>query len=305
MTVERAPGAAFELARGLEVDGQQRAAVTAGNGRLFLLAGPCVVESRESVLRHAERLGEICDRAGWPLVFKASYDKANRSSSKSFRGPGAEEGLAALDEVRRRTGLPVITDVHECVQVAAAAEVADVLQIPALLARQTDLVQEAAASGCTLNIKKGQFMAPTDMRNVLAKAREAGGERVLLTERGTTFGYGNLINDFRGLVIMRELGAPVVFDATHSVQLPGAGGDRSTGERQYIAPLARAAVAVGVDGVFLEVHENPDKALSDGANSLALADLPAVLDQLSRVHEACAQAAEESAAEKSATGANK
>ena len=261
-------------------------AVKAGGRELFVIAGPCVIESRELALRHAEKLAAIADGAGLGLVYKSSYDKANRTSHSSFRGIGRDEGLAILAEVRESTGLPVLTDVHESTEVAAVAEVADVLQIPAFLCRQTDLIAASAASGKVVNIKKGQFLAPWDMEHVLAKARHAGGERVMLTERGTTFGYGNLVNDFRGLEIMRRFGAPVVFDATHSVQLPGGGGGVSSGDRSFIAPLARAAVAVGIDGLFMEVHENPDAALSDGPNSLPLAALPGLLDSLLRLHQA-------------------
>lgn len=261
-------------------------AVEAGAGRLFLIAGPCVIESRDSVLRHSEALARISADTGVPIVFKASFDKANRTSHSSFRGAGMEDGLRILAEAKKATGLPVLTDVHEPGQAAPVAEVCDVLQIPALLCRQTDLIQAAAATGRVVNIKKGQFLAPWDMKHALAKAREAGGERVLLTERGATFGYGNLVSDFRSLVIMRDLGAPVVFDATHSVQLPGGAGDKSAGERRFIAPLARAAVAVGTDGLFMEVHENPDAALSDGPNSLPLDHLAPLLRELLAIHTA-------------------
>lgn len=269
--------------------GSGRRAVRAGDGRLFLIAGPCVVESRDSVIRHAEALAAIGDRIGIPIVFKASFDKANRTSHSSFRGIGMEAGLQALALARQASGLPVLTDVHEVAQVNAAADAVDVLQIPALLCRQTDLIQAAAATGKPINIKKGQFLAPWDMRHALAKATGAGSSQVMVTERGTSFGYGNLVSDFRSLEILRELGAPVVFDATHSVQLPGGAGDRSSGERRFVAPLARAAVAVGVDGVFLEVHENPDVALSDGPNSLPLAELPALLERLLAIDEARAR----------------
>ena len=254
--------------------------VEVGAGRLFLIAGPCVIESRDSVMRHSAALARISDDVGMPIVFKASFDKANRTSFSSFRGVGMDEGLDILAEARSATGLPVLTDVHEVAQVAPTAGVVDILQIPALLCRQTDLVQACAASGKPVNIKKGQFLAPWDMKNVLAKAREAGGHEILLTERGASFGYGNLVSDFRSLEIMRDFGVPVVFDATHSVQLPGAGGDKSAGERRFIPTLARAAVAVGTDGLFMEVHENPDKALSDGPNSLHLSDLADLLRRL-------------------------
>lgn len=260
--------------------------VEAGGGKLFVIAGPCVIESRDSALQHAESIAKIADARGVPLIFKSSFDKANRTSHDSFRGPGREEGLRILAEVREQTGLPVLTDIHETAEVAEVADVVDVLQIPAFLCRQTDLVAAAAASGKTVNIKKGQFLAPWDMEHVLAKARQAGGARIMLTERGTTFGYGNLVNDFRGLSIMREMGAPVVFDATHSVQLPGAGKGKSTGDRRFIAPLARAAVAVGVDAVFMEVHRDPDNALSDGPNSLPLDQLDGLLASLLTIHHA-------------------
>lgn len=251
-----------------------------GGPRLVIIAGPCVIESAAACLRHARKLKEIARQAELDLIFKSSFDKANRTSHESFRGPGLEEGLRILAEVKRETGLPVLTDVHEPWQVEAAAAVADILQVPALLSRQTDLVQAVGRSGCAVNLKKGQFAAPWDMRAVVAKVEATGNRRIILTERGASFGYNNLVSDFRSLVVMRELGYPVVFDATHSVQLPGAGGDRSEGQRQFIAPLARAAVAAGVDGVFMEVHEEPERALSDGPNSLALAELPGLLAQL-------------------------
>lgn len=254
-----------------------------GGPALVVIAGPCVIESAEACLRHAERLAEIAARASLALVFKSSFDKANRTSHRSFRGPGLEPGLEILRRVKQETGLPVLTDVHEPWQVQACAEVVDILQIPALLSRQTDLVQVAAASGCAINVKKGQFSAPWDMRAVVAKIEAAGNHRLVLTERGFVFGYNNLVSDMRSLPIMREFGYPVVFDATHSVQLPGAGGERSEGQRQFIAPLARAAVATGIDGVFMEVHEDPERALSDGPNSLPLAQLPGLLEQLKAI----------------------
>ncbi|MFP6626266.1 MAG: 3-deoxy-8-phosphooctulonate synthase [Deltaproteobacteria bacterium] len=260
--------------------------VSVGRGRLFFIAGPCVVESRDSALRHADALARVAEQKGIGLIFKASYDKANRTSHTSYRGPGRQQGLEVLAEVKRQSGLPVLTDVHEAGQVKEVADAVDVLQIPALLCRQTDLIQAAAASGLPVNIKKGQFLAPWDMEHVVAKARQAGGRQIMVTERGASFGYGNLVNDFRALEIMREFGAAVVFDATHSVQLPGAGGGKSSGERRFIAPLARAAVAVGVDGLFMEVHEDPDHALSDGPNSLHLADLPDLIDSLLAIDEA-------------------
>ncbi|MGH7907105.1 MAG: 3-deoxy-8-phosphooctulonate synthase [Candidatus Binataceae bacterium] len=259
--------------------------VVFGGPRLVLIAGPCVIESEDSCLRHADKLAAMARRFSVPLIFKCSYDKANRTSHRSFRGPGLEQGLKILERVKREAGLPVITDIHEPAQAAATAEVADILQVPALLARQTDLVLAAAATGCAVNLKKGQFLAPWDMRAVVAKAESADTRRILVTERGFSFGYNNLVADFRSIVIMREFGYPVVFDATHSVQLPGAGGDRSEGQREFIAPLARAAVAVGVDAIFMEVHEDPARALSDGANSYALEELPGLLGELLRIDE--------------------
>ncbi len=259
--------------------------VVFGGDRLVLIAGPCVIENRESCMRHAERLAAISRSAGFPLVFKSSFDKANRTSHKSFRGPGIDSGLCILAEVKRDFGLPVLTDVHEPSQARAAAQVADVLQIPALLSRQTDLIQAAALTGRVLNLKKGQFLAPWDMGAAVEKAESSGNRRLLLTERGFSFGYNNLVTDFRSLVVMRQFGYPVIFDATHSVQLPGAGGERSDGQREFVSPLARAAVAVGVDGIFMEVHEDPERALSDGPNSYPLDELPALLDELKRIDE--------------------
>jgi len=263
--------------------GDGASAIEVGSGKLFLIAGPCVIESRDSALRHAARLVEISRETGVPVVYKSSFDKANRTSFSSYRGPGMHDGLEILAEVRRTTGLPVLTDVHESQEVPTVAEVVDVLQIPAFLCRQTDLVNAAAASGKAVNIKKGQFLAPWDMKHVAAKARRAGGNKLMLTERGSTFGYGNLVNDFRSLVIMREY-APIIFDATHSVQLPGAGQGVSSGDRRFIAPLSRAAVAVGVDGLFMEVHEDPDHALSDGPNSLPIEQLSELLESLTALH---------------------
>jgi 2-dehydro-3-deoxyphosphooctonate aldolase (KDO 8-P synthase) len=259
--------------------------VVFGGDRLVLIAGPCVIENRESCLRHGERLVAMSRRAGLPLLFKASFDKANRTSHKSFRGPGLQGGLGVLAEVKRQLGVPVLTDVHEAVQVGAVAEVADVLQIPALLSRQTDLIQTAAATGRAINLKKGQFLAPWDMRATVQKAESSGNRRILLTERGFSFGYNNLVADFRSLVVMRGFGYPIVFDATHSVQLPGADGERSGGQREFVAPLARAAVAVGIDALFMEVHEDPDRALSDGPNSYPLDQLPALLEELKKIDD--------------------
>ena len=240
-----------------------------GDGRpLLLIAGPCVIESEAQALSHARRVKALAERHGVPVVFKASFDKANRTSVRSFRGVGLEAGLAAFQAVRRETGLPCLTDVHEPWQAEPAGRVVDVLQVPAFLCRQTDLVVACARHGRSVNVKKGQFLAPRDMRHVVQKCREAGNENVVLTERGATFGYGNLVVDMRGLVQMRELGVPVCLDATHSVQLPGAAGDATGGERQFVAPLARAAAAVGIDALFAEIHEDPAAARSDGPNSL-------------------------------------
>lgn len=264
------------------------------NSPLFIIAGPCVIESEHHTLSVAETLATIADRLGLLIIFKSSFDKANRSSGKSFRGPGMEEGLRILEKVRAQTGLAVLTDVHEREQVRAVAEVVDVLQTPAFLARQTDLIAAVAASGRPANIKKAQFMAPADMIAVIAKARaaaQAAGhdpQAFCVCERGTAFGYNNLVVDMRGLVQMRETGCPVVFDATHSVQLPGAGGTHSGGQREFVAPLARAAVAVGVAGLFMETHPDPDHALSDGPNAVPLDQLPALVEGLLRIAGAAA-----------------
>jgi len=240
-----------------------------GDGRkLLLIAGPCVIESEAQALAHARRVKALAERHGVPVVFKASFDKANRSSGNSFRGVGLEAGLAVFEKVKRETALPCLTDVHETWQAEPVGKVVDVLQIPAFLCRQTDLVVACARHGKAVNVKKGQFVAPRDMRHAVQKCRDAGNENVFLTERGATFGYGNLVVDMRGLVIMRELGVPVCFDATHSVQLPGAAGDVTGGERQFVPPLARAAAAVGIDALFAEIHEDPATARSDGPNSL-------------------------------------
>jgi 2-dehydro-3-deoxyphosphooctonate aldolase (KDO 8-P synthase) len=263
-----------------------------GGPELVLIAGPCVIESYDSCIRHAMRLAEIARRAKFPFVFKSSFDKANRSSHGSFRGPGLIDGLEILARVRREAGVAVLTDIHEASQAAPTAQVVDVIQIPALLSRQTDLIDAAAKTGCVVNIKKGQFLAPWDMKTAVAKAEAAGTRRIILTERGSSFGYNNLVSDMRSLVIMRGFGYPVVFDATHSAQLPGAGegGKSSGGQREYIAPLARAAVAAGIDGIFMEVHEDPDRALSDGPNSYRLDDLPALLKTLKRLHHVAHEA---------------
>jgi 2-dehydro-3-deoxyphosphooctonate aldolase (KDO 8-P synthase) len=255
--------------------------VTFGPGHpLAFILGPCVIESPGHVLDVAVALDAVARRLGMPLVFKASFDKANRTSVSSFRGPGLRDGLRALAAVKSRTGLPILTDIHEPGQAAPAAEVADVLQIPAFLSRQTDLLLAAARTGRTVNVKKAQFMAPRDLRHVIAKLAEGGAADVLLTERGSSFGYNNLVVDMRALPMMRELGLPVVFDVTHSLQLPGAGDGVTLGLAEYIAPLARAGVAAGVDGVFMEVHEDPPRARSDAANALRLDLLEPLLTQL-------------------------
>ena len=248
-----------------------------GGAPLAVIAGPCVIESKESTLRHAAALKEKADRVGVAYIFKSSYDKANRSSLGSFRGPGLEKGLEILAAVKDKIGAPILTDVHEIDQVGAVKEVADVLQIPAFLCRQTDFVLAVAKSDRVVNIKKGQFLAPWDMRNIVEKISSTGNDKILLTERGASFGYNNLVSDMRSLVVLRELGYPVVFDATHSLQLPGGLGHASGGERKYIPALARAGVAAGVDALFMEVHEDPDHAKSDGPNSLDLKDFEGLL----------------------------
>lgn len=261
--------------------------VSIGRGRpLALIAGPCVMEPDDLTLSVAVRLREICSKLGVPLVFKASFDKANRTSKSSYRGPGLEGGMRVFERVKAETGLPVTTDVHETHQAAPIAEVVDLLQIPAFLARQTDLLEACAHTARPLNVKKGQFMAPWDMTHVVHKVMEAGGPGVLLTERGTTFGYGRLVNDFRAIPQMQATGAPVVFDATHSVQLPSAGAGVSSGEREMVPYLAKAAVAAGTDALFLEVHPRPDEALSDGPNALRLDDLEGLLRLCLRIREA-------------------
>jgi 2-dehydro-3-deoxyphosphooctonate aldolase (KDO 8-P synthase) len=253
------------------------------------IAGPCVIESHDLTLRIADSLAEMAGRLGLPLVFKASFDKANRTSGKSFRGPGLTEGLRTLDAVKRHTGLPVTTDIHECQQAAPVGEVCDLLQIPAFLARQTDLILAAGRTSQAVNVKKGQFMAPWDMKHVATKMAEVGNPRLLLTERGASFGYGNLVSDMRSIPLMQDLGCPVIFDATHSVQMPGAAGDRSGGDRRMVPYLARAAVACGCDGVFLETHPRPDEALSDGPNMIALDDLPALVECCLRIRQAVSE----------------
>jgi len=253
---------------------------------LFLIAGPCVIESESLCLRVAESMVLTCSKLSIPYTFKASFDKANRTSAKSFRGPGLEAGLKVLDRVRREFGVPILTDVHTETEAAIVGEVVDVLQIPAFLCRQTDLIEAAAATGRIVNIKKGQFLAPGDMARVVDKAKAAGASRIMLTERGTTFGYHNLVADMRSIPIMSRLKLPVVFDVTHSVQLPGGAGDHSAGEREFAPVLARAAVAAGASGLFIETHPNPDKALSDGPNMIPLRDMAGLLRQLLKVRRA-------------------
>ena len=247
------------------------------NGEFFLIAGPCVAESAELCLKVAETVGRIAETHRVPYVFKSSYKKANRLSGKSYSGPGVDDGLAILRKVKEKLGVAILTDVHETGEVDSAAQVADILQIPAFLCRQTDLVVKAASTGKWINIKKGQFLAPEDMATIAAKA---GSRKVMLTERGTTFGYRNLVVDFRSLLIMKETGLPVVFDATHSLQLPGAGGGVSSGQPQYIIPMARAAAAVGIDGLFVETHPEPSKALSDAGAMLPLAEMNELLESV-------------------------
>ena len=255
--------------------------VTVGSGKpLTLIAGPCVIENRDLVFEVAEAVNAVCKKLGVQYIFKASFDKANRTSASTFRGPGVTAGLAVLQEVKDKLGLPVLTDIHESSHVAQVAEVVDVLQIPAFLCRQTDLLMAAAATGKAINVKKGQFLSPQEMSQVAQKLRTAGVENLLLTERGNSFGYNTLVVDFRSLPQLQSFGCPVIFDATHSVQQPGGQGGTSGGQREYVAPLARAAVAVGVDGLFMEIHPNPDKALSDGPNMLPLHRLEPLLKQL-------------------------
>lgn len=255
--------------------------LTVGGGKgLFLLAGPCVIEDYDRTLAIGRKAKEICQRLGIPYIFKASFDKANRSSFNSFRGPGLEEGLKILASIKKELQVPVVSDIHSIEQIEPAAEVLDVLQIPAFLCRQTDLVYTAAKTGKCVNVKKGQFLSPKDMVNVLNKCLESGNENIMLTERGYSFGYNNLVVDMRSFPIMREFDYPVIFDATHSVQLPGGAGTASSGQREFVPPLARAAVGAGVDGLFMEVHDNPAEALSDGPNMVYLDKLEEVLTQL-------------------------
>jgi len=254
--------------------------------RFTLIAGPCVIENEKLCLRVATTLKRVCERLGVVYVFKASFDKANRTSARSFRGPGLEGGLAVLARVKEKVGVPVLTDVHSEAQTALAAAAADILQIPAFLCRQTDLIAAAVQTGRVVNLKKGQFLSPAEMGQVVEKARAAGGKRLVLTERGTTFGYNNLVADMRAMPILQRFGCPVIFDATHSVQLPGGGGDKSSGQREFAPVLARCAVAAGANGVFIEIHPDPDHALSDGPNMIPLSDMPALLARLLKVWNA-------------------
>lgn len=250
---------------------------------MSLIAGPCVIESEKLCLQVAESLKKTCRKLGIFYVFKASYDKANRTSGKSFRGPGLDAGLRTLAAVRKKIGVPVLTDVHTEAQAIAAAEVADVLQIPAFLCRQTDLIEAAVGTGKIVNLKKGQFLSPKEMGQVVEKARSGGAKKILVTERGTTFGYNNLVADMRSIPIMRGFGFPVIFDATHSVQLPGGGGDKSAGQREFAPVLARCAIAAGANGLFIETHPQPDRALSDGPNMIPLAEMPRLLERLLKI----------------------
>ena len=256
-----------------------------GNEPLVLLAGPCALESLDRCLYIGRTIKEICGRLGVPYVFKASFDKANRSSFHSFRGPGMEKGIEMLGKIKAELQVPIVTDIHETYQAEPVAKVADILQIPAFLCRQTDLLHAAAGTGRVVNVKKGQFLSPADMRNVVDKLHESGSEKILLTERGASFGYNNLVVDMRSFPIMRSFGYPVIFDGTHSVQLPGGAGTKSSGNREYVEYLVRAAVGVGVDGLFLEVHDNPEEALSDGPNMLYLDKLEDLLKDALAIHE--------------------
>ncbi len=258
----------------------------AAPNRLTLIAGPCVIENEKLCLWVAAALKRTCDRLGIFYVFKASFDKANRTSAKSFRGPGLEAGLEVLAKVRAQVGVPVLTDIHTEAQAAIAGETVDILQIPAFLCRQTDLIESAVVTGKIVNLKKGQFLSPAEMGQVVEKAKRAGGKRILLTERGSSFGYNNLVTDMRSIPIMKRFGFPVIFDATHSVQLPGGGGDKSGGQREFAPVLARAALAAGANGIFIETHPRPDRALSDGPNMIPLIDMPALLKGLLKVFKA-------------------
>ncbi|OHE60512.1 MAG: 3-deoxy-8-phosphooctulonate synthase [Thermodesulfovibrio sp. RBG_19FT_COMBO_42_12] len=256
-----------------------------GGNPLFIVAGPCVIESEEVIFYTAERLKKICERIGLPLLFKSSYDKANRTSLSSFRGPGLEKGLRILSDMRSKFDIPVISDVHSVEEVKPAADVLDALQIPAFLCRQTDLILSASQTGKPVNVKKGQFLAPWDVKNIIEKFTSTGNQKIFITERGTSFGYNNLVVDFRGLSIMRSFGYPVIFDVTHSLQLPGGQGSCSGGQREFADPLAGAAVAVGVDGLFIEVHPEPDKALCDGPNMIKLDEVEKILSHIKAIDD--------------------
>jgi len=254
-------------------------------GDLFLIAGPCVIESKDHAMMMAREISRVASRLDIPFVFKASYDKANRSSARSFRGLGMKEGLSVLRQIKEEVGAPVITDIHETHQADEAAQVAEILQIPAFLCRQTDLLLAAAATGRAVNVKKGQFLAPLDVRNIIEKLEAAGNRQIMITERGTSFGYNNLVVDMRAFPMMRQFGYPVVFDATHSLQLPGGLGDSTGGQSEYVGHLARAGVACGIDGLFMEVHDNPPTALSDAATQFSLDKLEQLLETLLKIHE--------------------
>jgi 2-dehydro-3-deoxyphosphooctonate aldolase (KDO 8-P synthase) len=256
--------------------------------KLVLIAGPCVIESEAAALNIAKALKDITAKLGIPFIFKSSFDKANRTSVESFRGPGIKRGLEVLRKVKEKTGVPVLSDVHSVEDVKQAAKLLDIIQIPALLCRQTDIILAAAKTGKAVNIKKGQFLAPWDMLPIIKKAESTGNKDIIITERGSSFGYNNLVTDFRGLEIMRNFGYPVIFDATHSVQLPGGKGTCSAGQREFAAGLSRAAVAFGCDGLFLEVHPDPDKALCDGPNMVSLSSLPELLKQVKKIRETLA-----------------
>ena len=256
-----------------------------GNAPLFLISGPCVIENREITFKVARFLKKIAKRTKIPVIFKSSYDKANRTSIDSFRGPGLKEGLEILKEVKNTIGLPILSDIHQVSDIEEAAEILDIIQIPAFLSRQTDLILEAAKTNLPINIKKGQFLSPWDMEQVILKAVSGGNNSILLTERGTSFGYNNLIVDMRSISVMKNFGYPVVFDATHGIQLPGGQGKSSGGQREFVAPLARAAVAAGADGIFLEIHPDPDSALSDGPNSLPFEHVESLLTILKEIHQ--------------------
>ena len=256
-----------------------------GSGQLILLAGPCVIEDPDRTLKIGQGIKEITERLGINYVFKASFDKANRSSHTSYRGPGLEEGLKILADIKSRLNVPIVTDIHETIQAEAVGEVVDIIQIPAFLCRQTDLLESAAKTGKVVNVKKGQFLSPNDMKNVVEKLEHAGTNKIMLTERGASHGYNNLVVDMRSLPIMRSFGYPVIFDGTHSVQLPGGAGTTSSGQRQFVKYLVRAAAAVGIDGLFLEVHDNPEEALSDGANMVYLDKLEELLKEVLSIHE--------------------